>query len=130
LFHLNPRFLAATLVLLGGLVAIAMYVHDGFVRTFVGDALVVVFMYAAIRTLWAIDDTRLVIALVGFSWLVEVGQYLQLVEILGLGHHPLARTVIGTTFAWMDLLAYTLGGAAILGCSHLRARVNRRGRTH
>ncbi|WP_201768006.1 DUF2809 domain-containing protein [Acaryochloris sp. CCMEE 5410] len=40
---------------------------------------------------------------------VEVLQYFKILELLGLGSSSLARTVIGTTFSWEDLVAYRLG---------------------
>lgn len=49
-----------------------------------------------------------------FSYGVEIMQYFNLVELLGLGEYKLARIVIGTSFAWSDLLAYT-AGAVIVG---------------
>jgi len=36
-------------------------------------------------------------------------QYFNFVNLIGLGHSELARTVIGTSFEWIDLIAYTLG---------------------
>jgi hypothetical protein len=41
--------------------------------------------------------------------LVEVLQYFKVVEIIGLENSEFARTVIGTNFSWIDILAYTLG---------------------
>ena len=40
---------------------------------------------------------------------VELLQYLDIDKILGLEKSEIARTVIGTSFAWIDLLAYTVG---------------------
>ena len=44
-----------------------------------------------------------------FSYLVEVLQYFNFVEIIGLQDNKLARIVIGTSFSWWDILFYTLG---------------------
>lgn len=44
-----------------------------------------------------------------FSYTVEILQYYNLVEMIGLQDYRLARIIIGTSFAWIDLIAYTLG---------------------
>ena len=50
-----------------------------------------------------------------FSYLMEVLQYFNLVKMLGLQNSNLARVMIGTSFEWTDLVAYTLGiGLVIL----------------
>ncbi|MBL7878048.1 MAG: DUF2809 domain-containing protein, partial [Cyclobacteriaceae bacterium] len=49
-----------------------------------------------------------------FAFTLEGLQYLKIVELLGLEKSTLARTVIGTSFAWLDLLAYVAGIAVVL----------------
>ncbi len=95
-------------------ILIAMYVRDDFIRPYFGDFLVVILMYGFIRTFVNLDVKLTVIAVLLFSYLIEVLQYLNFVEIIGLGNSELARTLIGTSFAWMDIVAYTTGSLAIL----------------
>jgi hypothetical protein len=55
------------------------------------------------------------IAVLLFSYLIEVLQYFNIIKMLGLQNSNLARVVIGTSFEWTDLIAYTLGiGLVIL----------------
>ena len=111
-FHKGYFGLTAGLFLIE--VLIALFVRDNFIRPYFGDFLVVILMYCFIRT-FANPDVKLsVIAVLLFSYLIEVLQYLNFVEIIGLGNSELARTFIGTSFAWMDLVAYTAGCVAIL----------------
>jgi hypothetical protein len=49
-----------------------------------------------------------------FSFGVEILQYFKIVKILGLESSAFARTVIGTTFVWEDLVAYSLGIVMLL----------------
>jgi len=44
-----------------------------------------------------------------FAYLIELGQYFDLVSILKLENYTIARIVIGSTFDVLDLLAYTIG---------------------
>src|SRR5215211_7517643 len=95
-------------------VFIALYVHDSFIRPYVGDYLVVMLMYCAVRTFIKITPVKLAIGVLLFSYVIEVLQYFSIVDRLGLSDNNLAKTVIGFGFEWIDLLAYTLGVATIL----------------
>jgi hypothetical protein len=44
-----------------------------------------------------------------FSFAVEIGQYFNMIGKLGLQHSAFARTVLGNSFAWIDLMAYVAG---------------------
>ncbi|VFQ46444.1 DUF2809 domain-containing protein [Desulfoluna butyratoxydans] len=93
---------------------IALFVRDAFIRPFVGDALVVVLLYLFFRSFLVCDKAKLVTGVLVFAWAVEVGQYFNLVDVLGLQGNRVARVVIGSTFDVMDLLAYTLGAGALM----------------
>jgi hypothetical protein len=95
-------------------VLIAMYVRDDFIRPYFGDFLVVILMYCFLRAFTNPGVKPTVLAVLMFSYLIEVLQYLNFVEKVGLGNSELARTLIGTSFAWMDIVAYTTGSLAIL----------------
>lgn len=88
---------------------IALYVNDQIIRPYFGDFLVVILIYCFIKSF--LDSANLVTAIgvLIFSFLLEILQYFNIVNLLGLGHSKLTRTVIGTSFEWIDLIAYTLG---------------------
>lgn len=90
-------------------VLIALYVHDSFIRPYVGDYLVVIFIYCVVRSIYQAPVKRVALGVLIFSYLIEIGQYFNLVGMLGLQHNKAARIIIGTSFAWSDLIAYTLG---------------------
>ncbi len=93
---------------------IAIYIKDDFIRPYLGDTFVVILIYSFIRSFFASPIYKTIIAVLLFSYSVEVMQYFNLVELLGLGDYKLARIIIGTSFAWGDLVAYT-AGAIIIG---------------
>ncbi|HZF40519.1 MAG TPA: DUF2809 domain-containing protein [Blastocatellia bacterium] len=93
---------------------IALFIHDRLVRPFVGDMLVVILIFTLCRTVIKANYFRLALCVLIFSFAVEIGQYFNLISILGLQHCRLARTVIGTTFDLHDLLAYSAGILLIL----------------
>jgi hypothetical protein len=54
------------------------------------------------------------IFVLAFSFTIEFLQYFDAIKKLGLEKSALARTVMGTSFSWNDLLAYAAGIAIIL----------------
>lgn len=90
-------------------VLIALYVHDDFVRPYLGDALVVVVLYFFIRV-WIPEKYRwLPGAIFFFAAAVEVLQYFRLVELLGVENNVFLRTVLGSTFDIKDIVCYGVG---------------------
>ena len=72
-------FLAVFVFLFFVEVLVALYVHDDFIRPYVGDMIVTV-----------------------------VGQYFNYVDILGITN-PILVTMMGTSFAWADIACYAVG---------------------
>ena len=123
MFRFHKGYFGLTVVLLLIEVLIAMYVRDNFIRPYFGDFLVVILMYCFLKS-FADPDVRLTaMAVLLFSYLIEILQYLNFVERLGLGNSQIARTLMGTSFAWMDILAYTTGILAVLWFERRRTGV-------
>ena len=107
-------FFLLTLALFIIEVLIALFVHDRFVRPYAGDYLVVILLYCAAKTVFDVSPLKIGIGVLLFSYLIEVLQYFKFVDRVGLGQSELAKTVLGSGFSWLDLLAYTLGVATML----------------
>lgn len=114
MFRFHQGYFVLTVLLFLTEVLIAVYVHDNFIRPYFGDFLVVFLMYCFLKSFIDGNMLQTVIAVLLFSYLIEVLQYLNFVEWMGLGDSEIARNLIGTSFAWMDILAYTAGALAIL----------------
>ena len=110
----NLRFFLLTILFFVTEVLIALYVKDNFVRPYVGDYLVVMLIYCAVRTFIKANPVKIALAVLLFAYLVEVLQYFRIVDRLGLSGNLVAKTVIGYGFEWCDMLAYTLGVLTIL----------------
>ena len=109
MLRFNLKYFLLSLLLFITEIAIALFLHDEFIRPYVGDYLVVILLYCMVRTIYQAPTIKVAIAVLVFSYLIETGQYFHLVNLLGLQHNKLARIVIGTSFAWSDIIAYTLG---------------------
>lgn len=106
-------------------VLIALFVHDSFVRPYVGDYLVVILIYCAVKSYLNAPVLKVAIGVLLFSYLVEALQYFRIVDRLGLAGNIIAKTVIGYGFEWLDMLAYTLGILTVLIIERLRPLNNK-----
>lgn len=107
------KYLGFFLIFLLIEVLIALYVHDDFVRPYVGDILVVVVIYFFIKIFLPEQRKWLPVAIFLFAALVEILQYFRLVEILGVQDNVFLRILIGSTFDVKDILCYGVGGLFI-----------------
>jgi hypothetical protein len=108
-FQFHPYYFLATVFLFIIEVLIAIYVDDNFIRPYGGDYLVVILLFCFIKTFIKISTPLAAAGVLLFAYLIETLQYFDLVGKLGLKHSRIANIVIGNSFAWLDIIAYTLG---------------------
>ena len=113
-FGFHKKYAALSVALLAVEIFIALFIHDRLIRPFVGDMLVVILIFTLCRSVINANHFRLGLCVLIFAFTVEIGQYFNLISILGLRHVRLARIVIGTTYDFHDLLAY--GAGVLLIC--------------
>ena len=102
-------YLIATIILLCIEVMIALFVHDNFIRPYIGDVLVVIVIYAFIRIFIPAKYKLLPLYIFLFAALVEVLQFLRIVELLGLSDNRFFAVLIGSTFDIKDIICYGVG---------------------
>ena len=110
----NLKYFLTSIILLLILIAIAAFVNDRFIRPFIGDALVVVWMYVFLKAFVEMHYFKLANCVLFFSYTIEIAQFFKLVQILGLEDIAIARIIIGSTFDWLDFVAYTIGWIVVL----------------
>lgn len=104
-------------------VLIAVFLHDKFIRPYFGDFLVVILIYCFCKSFLQAPVLKLAIAVLLFAYMVETLQYFKLVNLLGLQHSKLAQVVIGNSFEWTDMLAYTLGIAVVVAIENYYKKI-------
>jgi len=101
-------------------ILIARFAHDRLIRPYAGDFLATIFLYCLLKSAWPAPARRVALAALLVSYALEGAQLVHLLAWLGWQHVRVARLVLGSQFAWGDVLAYTLGAAAVLGLEHAR----------
>lgn len=110
---------ALFLVLLATEICIALFIHDAFVRPYLGDVLVTMLLCAFCR-IFVPEKVRLLPLYVFiFAAAVETAQYFDFVKLLGLENSRFISVLLGTTFSVYDLLCYGVGCALFVGIDYL-----------
>lgn len=111
-FHYKYFFISVLIFLIE--LSIALFNFNNFIRYYLGDILVVILIYTSSRTILNSDIKITAFAILIFSFTTEIFQYFGGVTLLGLKNNTIARIIIGTTFSWIDLLAYSIGFGIII----------------
>ena len=110
-FHVGYFLIAISLFLIE--VLIAKYV-TGWVRSYLGDVLVVMLIYSTMMTVIELNKKLVVLLTLVLAFAIEFSQYVKLAELLGFEKGSVAYIVLGNTFSIEDLVCYVLGGFIIL----------------
>ena len=109
---------------------IAVRVHDSFVRPYLGETLAVALVYLALRAATRLGVISAAASAFGIAVVIEFGQLIGILGILGLEGSAVARTVLGTGYDPHDFIAYAAGALAAVALELCRNRnevIGRRG---
>ena len=107
---LRITYLMIFLLLFAAEVLIALFVHDGFIRPYIGDVLVVALICAFLRIFLPERIQFLPVFATAFAVLIESLQYFDFLNLIGLAESRILSTVIGRTFDIKDIICYIAGG--------------------
>ena len=119
MLRFNRNYFVFALVLLIVEIAIALFVNDNFLRPYGGDTIAVVLLYCILRAAFRFPYRSTAFAAWCFACCLEAAQATNLLFQIGLHENKIARTVVGTSFSWLDILAYTAGFFLIILCEKL-----------
>ena len=105
------------------IVLIEQFLHDRFIRPFLGDSLATVWLYCLLRSFIDMPKVLCVLVALFLSFLVEFIQYFDLLRIFDLYDHKFLRIVLGATFDWNDLMAYSAGAVFLLMIFAVKTRL-------
>lgn len=109
MFRPNPVYLVLAALLIATDFLIVNQLHDAVIRPYGGDFLWGIFLYCLVRSFVKRPVVPTAICVLVFCCAEEILQYFHLADRLGFTKPSLMRTLIGTSFSWIDMLCYTLG---------------------
>lgn len=110
----SPKYFALTVLLFIVETGIAIFVHDTLVRPYFGDFFVVILIYCFLKSFVDLSVWKAALYVLLFSFGIEFLQYLNLVEKLGLDKSKITKTILGSSFSWIDIFTYFAGLLCVL----------------
>jgi hypothetical protein len=105
----NKGYFFSALILFLIEVFIASFVHDRIVRPYIGDLLVVILIYCFCKSFFNIPVRIAALSVLLFAYFIEILQYMNFIDYIGLQQSRLANIILGNSFEWIDMIAYTAG---------------------
>ena len=119
----NKNYFIIFLIIFFIEVCIAYYLKTGFIRHTFGDFLAVILLYCFIKSFLNIKPIIAALTVLVISFVIEFLQLTPFLEWFNLQDNTYAKIVLGSTFHFTDLLAYTLGVLAIVMIESSRTTV-------
>lgn len=94
-------------------IIIALFIHDKFIRPYIGDILVVICLYLFLKSIFPEKPKYLSLFVFLFAVFVEILQYLGIMKILS-GENKYMNIILGSTFDIKDIMCYLIGFIIII----------------
>ena len=120
--RINLTYLLIFVLLLTAEILIAIFVHDDFVRPYIGDVLVTGVICSLFRVFLPTKPKSLPILTAIFAAGVEFLQYFDFVSFLGLADNRFFSILIGRTFDPKDIVCYFIGGLIFFAAEYFARR--------
>lgn len=93
---------------------IAYFLKTGFIRHTFGDFLVVIMLYCLLKSFIELKPITMSLIVLSISFTIEFLKLTPFLEYINLQDNIITKTVLGSTFNYSDLVAYTLGVLTII----------------
>lgn len=87
---------------------IAIYVHDNFIRPYIGDILIIICIYLFAKTIFQNKLKYLSLYVLILAIVVEVMQYFNLANLIA-NNSRVMKIILGSTFDIKDIICYVIG---------------------
>lgn len=112
--------LIISIILLITEILIALFAKDHFIRPIFGDYLATILLTYILATFLKIEFNKIAILALGISYAIEVAQYIHILELLHLDKIKILNILLGNSFSWTDMFAYTLGTLTVLAIHNFK----------
>lgn len=119
----NDAYFVIFIILLFFEIVIAVCVKSGFIRHTFGDYLVTILMYCFFKSFLNLNVINLSISVLAFAFVIEFYQLINILEVFNLQNNKIISIILGTTFQFTDLIAYTLGIVTVLAIEFKLKRI-------
>lgn len=110
---IRAPYLLAAFFLVAVEVFIAAFVHDGFVRPYLGDTIATILVYVVLMVFPAVTSNWAIMGALVVSFLVEWMQFIHMLEYVGMENNKMAVLFFGSAASWEDVVAYSIGGVMV-----------------
>lgn len=107
------KYLIGFIIILIIEILIALYVHDNYIRPYVGDILVIICIYLLLRTIIPEKVKYLSLYVLILAILVEIMQYFNFTDMLT-AQNKILKIALGSTFDIKDIICYVIGYITIV----------------
>ncbi len=105
----TKHLLIAVTIFISEILVATVFSKVEFIRSYASDFLMVMLIYHLVEAFRNVPPFPLAVGVFAFACGVEVSQYFHLSARLGFGEESLAGILLGSSFSWIDILAYFLG---------------------
>lgn len=112
------------IMLLAVEIYIGVFVHDEFVRPYLGDVLVVGVVYYFIRIFLPDGAVLLPLYVFLFALAVEILQLFNFADLIGIENRIL-KIILGSVFDWKDICCYAVGCVIIAVIDFVKFRIQK-----
>jgi len=88
---------------------IALFVTNTFVRSYLGDVFITLLICFFVQAIFSKRIKFLPLYVFIFSVAVEIGQYFDVVKLLGLENYKIISVWFGRCFSFYDIICYAVG---------------------
>jgi len=114
MIRLNKHYLLASYILLTIEMLIALFAKDSFIRPIFGDYIASILLFCILATILQFSKNKLAIVTLLLSYLIEILQYVAFFNLINFKKYPILKIILGSSFSWMDIIAYSLGILSVL----------------
>lgn len=125
MLQFNINYFGLAIILFFTEVLIALFVHDAFIRPYIGDILVVILMYCFCKSFVNLPVLPVALFVLSLAFIIEILQGFNIVAKIGLEKSKLANVVLGNSFSWIDFLTYIIGFLIIIFMENRLAKKTR-----
>lgn len=108
------NYLCISILLLITEILIAIFAKDEFIRPVLGDYLAALFVFYVLATFLKISEIKTALISLFICYFIEGLQFMHILEVFDLEKYSILKIIVGTSFSWTDMLAYTLGIITVL----------------